>query len=226
MPRCSCQRAIAAGADAKKMIVEYQQDDGSIKVFGFGMSDGPLTAATGRLLRCFHYRCYWVSKKREARGDRVTGRVVPGTPTAYDIGKYILSADDVAEQRLTPDQVRDRSTLHLSARLARLREIAQQLGRTVGDAAVQEAQLAEQHAGPYPHTHTHRLDMVQLVAHLRYAHGVDTANDAHAHHELLHAQAANTARHRARAADGESEPPVRDWRTQHTTNLTQESPPS
>jgi hypothetical protein len=174
--RCtSCHRNVAAGVEAQKMIVEYRQSDGSLKLFGYMMGDGPITAATGAMVRGWHHKCYWIQKKREARGDAVSGRVVPGTPSAYTE----TFADDVVK---------------MSAKLDRLRTLAESMGKGVGDAQVTEAFNAAERGGPYPHGHGLRYDTYQLVAHLEYAHGVSdvrllrTSAALHEQHAELHSR--------------------------------------
>lgn len=204
------------------MIVEYEQRDGSVQVCGYMMPDGPLSAATGAMLRGWHSKCYWVAKKREARGDQVTGRVVAGSPTGYDINELVLTRDDLAALGITPAEARERSTVQLSHRLHRLRELAQSIGKGVGDAHVQEAFAADEHGGPYAHQHHHRLDSYQLLAHLRYAHGLDGDELlAHPHdtHHWHHALRAQTDIRERRQADPEADGSSRDWREQFTAEL-------
>lgn len=206
------------------MIVDYRQADGSIKVFGYMMSDGPIATATGQMIRGRHHKCWWIAKKREARGDAVTGRVVAGAPTGYDISQAALSKDDLADLGITAEQARERSTA-LSARVSRLRQIADRVGKGVGDPQVQEAFAADVHGGPYPHHHEHRLETYQLIAHLQYAHGVDdlrllqTRVALHDRHAELHAQAAAELIRADRVTDGEPEPRTTDWREQHTAEI-------
>lgn len=223
--RCtSCKQNIAAGVEAQKMIVEYQQAAGTTKLFGYMMADGPISAATGAMLRGWHHKCYWIAKKREARGNAVTGRVVAGSPTGYDIGQLVLSKDDMAALGITPDEARERSTIHLSARVGHLRDVAEQIGKGVGDPQVQEAFAAAEHGGPYAHHHAHRLDTYQLVAHLEYAHGVTdlrllgSSTALQDFHAELHAKAA-LERIQARRGDDEPESRTTDWREQHTTEI-------
>lgn len=188
------------------MIVEYRQADDTTKIFGYMMSDGPLTAATGRMVRGWHHKCYWVAKKRAARGDAVTGRVVSGAPTAYDTGDM------------------DAKVAAASIRLARMREVAQTLGKGVGDPQVQEAFEASERGGPYPHQHTHRLDTYQLMAHLEYAHGLADARllgsgvSLHDSHQQLHANESLQSI-RARRAEDPEDITERDWRTQYTAEV-------
>lgn len=224
--RCtSCHRNIAAGAEAQKMIVEYRQSDGTSKLFGYMMSDGPITAATGQMVKGFHGKCFWIAKKREAKGNAVTGRVVAGGPTGYDIDQLILTKDDLATLGITAAQARERSTVQLSARVARFREVAEQIGKGVGDPQVQEAFAASEQGGPYQHHHDHRLDTYQLLAHLEYAHGVKdmtlfgSAAGLQDEHAGLHAQQALNNIQKDRLDDNEPEPRTTDWREQHTAVL-------
>lgn len=227
--RCtSCHRNIAAGAEAQKMIVEYLQADGTNKFFGYMMSDGPISAATGQMLKGFHGKCFWIAKKREAKGDAVTGRVVAGAPTGYDINQLVLTKDDLAVLGITPEQAREASTLRLSGRVALIRETAEQMGKGVGDPQVQEAVNAAEHGGPYRHHHDHRLDTYQLIAHLEYAHGVrdmmllGSAAGLQNQHAELHAQTALKNIQNNRLRDDEPEPRTTDWREQHTAVLEEE----
>lgn len=204
----SCLRNIAAGAEAQKMIVEYQQPDGSVQVRGYLMPDGPIAEATGAMLRGWHSKCYWVAKKREARGDQVTGRVVSGNPTGYNVDAL--------------DGTR------LASRVNQMRELASRIGRSVGDAQLQEAFAAQEHGGPYPHAHHHRLEPYQLIAHLEYAHGITdqtllgSAAGLHEHHLLIHAQGRQEEIRAQRTADDEPEPAARDWREQFSADLRQD----
>lgn len=224
--RCtSCLRNIAAGVEAQKMIVEYRQPDGTNKVFGYMMSDGPITAATGQLMKGFHHKCYWVAKKREAKGNAVTGRVVAGAPTGYDIDQLVLTKDDLDALGITPEQARESSTLRLSLRVGLIRQTAELMGKGVGDPQVQEAVNAAEHGGPYQHHHEHRLDTYQLIAHLEYAHGVKdmtllgSAAGLQSQHAELHAKAALKTIQNNRRDDDEPEPRTTDWREQHTAVL-------
>lgn len=204
------------------MIVEYQQRDGSTRLHGYMMSDGPVAAATGAMVRGWHHKCYWVAKKREAKGDAVTGRVVAGAPTGYDISQIALSRDDLAALGITHAEAVERSSVQLGASVARLRAVAEQVGKSVGDAQVQEAFTASERGGPYDHQHHHRLDTYQLIAHLRYAHGLEDPkvlahpHDSHAWHHAMTAQSDIAGR---RTEDNEPEPRETDWRDQHTATL-------
>ncbi len=185
-------RLIAAGAEARKMVVEYTQADGAVHTYGHLMPDGPLGTATGRLLRGWHNKCYHVVRKREARGDAVTGRVLLGAavPTGYDITGLV--------------EVDGTGTGYLAESLEALREVARSVGKPVGDPTVTEAYRARQAGGPYPHTHRLPLGTYHLLAHLRHAHGFPfdpSAGTAVTLHERLHARQAGEAVAARRAAD-------------------------
>lgn len=207
------------------MIVEYRQHDGSSRIFGYMMSDGPLDRATGQMVRGWHHKCYHVQRKREAKGDAVTGRVVAGSPTGYDIDQLVLTKDDLTALGITEGEARERSTIHLSAALHRLRELAGNLGKGVGDPTVQEAFQAHERGGPYTHQHHHRLEVYQLIAHLEYAHGITDIRLLRSYgalqdqHAELHARSALDAIRDDRAADQDTEPRTTDWRTQHTADI-------
>lgn len=66
--KCSiCHKPLAAGQDARRRAEFRRQPDDSIKVFGKGMPDGELAAATGQLVQVQHNGCYWAAVKREQR---------------------------------------------------------------------------------------------------------------------------------------------------------------
>lgn len=207
----SCHRSIASGVDAQKMICEYRQSDATVKVFGYMMSDGDLRHATGQLVRGWHHKCYHIVRKRAARGDAATGRVMPAMPTAYDI------ASGAGQERIA----------ELRTAVADMQALAREVGKPVGDPFVHEAYLAREAGGPYQHTHTMRLDDYQLIAHLRYAHGWLSAGGPghsklpfHEKHSQLHAQAALDRTTAARIHDpGHEEPTERDWRDQHVAEM-------
>lgn len=73
---------IAAGIEARKMIVAYDQIDGTVKVFGYQMPDGPISAATGSLKHGWHHKCFHVARKREARMG--AGHTAPDDPIALE----------------------------------------------------------------------------------------------------------------------------------------------
>jgi hypothetical protein len=212
-----CKKNVAAGAAAAKMIVEYSQPDGTVKIFGYMMSDGPLGAATGRMLRGYHSKCFWVLRKREQKGNAVSGRVLSAMPTAYEIGDLVLTADEVAALGLTPEQAREQSTASLAEHIDKLRELSRSVGKPIGDPAVQEARLASERGGPYPHTHHLPLDAYQLRPHLHYAHGLDlpplSGAGYQATHDEVHAITAMEQIEADRAADlGYQQPRESDWR--------------
>ncbi len=213
-----CKRAIAAGVEARKMIVEYTQADGSVKTYGYLMPDGPLTAATGRISRGWHCKCYHLVRKRSARGNAVTGRTLGGAvPTAYEVSDLVRNRD-----QLDPTiQDQHRGTVGVTERLDAARAFARTLGRGVGDPVVREAFLAHEHGGPYPHTHDMALDPAQLKAHLIYAHGRAVGGQGLAeHNNELHAAAALADTLAAREADpGHTGIPLKDWRTQTTVDI-------
>lgn len=198
-------RNIAAGAEAQKMVVEYQQPDGSVKVFGYMMPDGPLDKATGAMIRGRHSRCFWAAKKREAKGDLVAGRVVPSGITGYN------TIDDEAQAQLHD-------------KIEKIRTLAESMGKGVGDPQVTEAFNAQERGGPYPHVHHFRLDTYQLMAHMIYAHGFDENGVLRADrladkHVKVHARTALDDIRALRQADGEAEQTTRDWRPQFTAEL-------
>lgn len=216
----SCKRNIAAGAEAQKMIVEYVQGDGSTRIFGYMMADGPLSEATGRILRAWHHKHYHVERKREARGDALTGRVLAGGPNAYDIADMVLTREQAYALGLDPTDEPVVTTAHLSDRLTKLREVARSVGKAVGDLTVMEAFWAEENGGPYEHGHHLRLENYQLFAHLHYAHGVPgdrTIVNVHAEHDRLHAIMKQQAITRLRGPEDEQQ--TRDWRDQFTAEI-------
>lgn len=164
-----CKTNIASGPEATKMIVQYVQDDGAYKFFGYMMEDGPLSAATGRITKAWHHKCYHVVRKREARGDAVTGRVLSGLPGVYDLDITHTTAD-------------------LSVRMAELHALARQVGKPVGDPTVHEAYQSQVHGGPYRHEHNLPLEVYQLRPHLHYAHGLPVTGSLNlrVEHDRLH----------------------------------------
>lgn len=184
--RChGCLRMIGSGVEASRMICTYTQDDGTELTFGFQMPAGPVARATGRLKNGWHNKCWHAARKREARGGRVLGAGVD-----------------------TED------TYQVSGRLAELEQIATEVGKPVGDPTVSEAYRARQHGGPYSHAHTMPLDTYQLMAHLRYAHGIDpeTTDILVEIHVEAHARQAAAIHLRARADDPDPPPAETDWR--------------
>src|SRR5262249_11167568 len=130
MKCCSCKRTIASGAEAQKMILEYTQPDHTVKRFGYLMADGPLTPPTGVLAKAWHHKCFHIVRKREARGDAVTGRVVGAgiLPGSY------TGTDSTVDERLAD-------------RMDELHALARQIGKPIGDAEVVEAFRARAHGG-------------------------------------------------------------------------------
>lgn len=57
-----CFRAIS-GADASHRV-EWRRVGDEVKVYGEDAPDGPLSAATGRLLKVSHKKCFHAEKKR------------------------------------------------------------------------------------------------------------------------------------------------------------------
>jgi len=235
----SCKGTIAAGAEAQKMAIEYTQPDGAVKVYGYQMPGGPLVNATGVLLRAWHHKCWHVTRKREARGDARTGRVLGegALPSSYELaarraphllptveGPLLLSEDDLTGER-SADAI-------LVERVEELRQVAREVGKPIGDPEVIEAFRAKRHGGPYPHSHQMPLEVYQLLAHVRYAHGYYgddvIARGAQNVHAMLHAemqaQQALRAAVDVRADDpghesGVADRPDTDWREQHAIDL-------
>jgi hypothetical protein len=79
--RCQvCKRQIRRGVEEQKRVQYHLQPDGSEKIFGYQMPDGPLTSATGPLVRVMHSIHYWADVKNASRGDSHAG----GAITAMD----------------------------------------------------------------------------------------------------------------------------------------------
>lgn len=229
-----CHRRIPAGAEARKMVVEYRDADGCPTLFGYQMPAGPLTAATGRLSRGWHRRCFHIVRKRQVKGDTVTGRVLTDAPTAYTIGGLVLSRDEADALGLS-EADRQRGSRELTEHLDLLRAVAATVGKPLGDPEVSEAFAAARHGGPYEHTHDLPLDAYHLRAHLRHAHGHEPSTQLLAGaatypagvHAAAHAAAANRRLHTARDDDPGHRPAVdADWRGQTTADLDQLFPPA
>jgi hypothetical protein len=206
--RCTyCKRPISSGVEKTKMIVSYQQEDGSTSIFGYLMADGPISSATGRLLQAWHHKCYHIVRKRVARGGQVTGRAAAGViPDAYD---------PMAQQDTTTPGS-DRAV----RRMQDLRDFATQRGMGFGDTALSEAYQAHLNGGPYEHVHVLPVNIHQLLAHLHYAHGIqEPGSGMQFTHSALHAGA---AKDRLNASKEDLEPtpehPI-DWRTQTTVEI-------
>lgn len=170
----------------QKMIVEYQQADGSVKVFGFGQPEGPVNKATGRLLRAHHFKCYAVSIKREGRGgDAVTGRNMGHIPTAYEIGFMTANIDDLKAMGMTEEEARAKSTDSLEKQWSEGRALARELGLGADSWDVKEAFRAKERGdlkkredgtyigAEYEHKHIAPVEGFQLRPHLLYAHGLE-----------------------------------------------------
>ena len=79
--RCAeCKREFRRGAEEAKRVEYRRQPDGSVKVFGHQMPDGPLSEATGVLERAIHSKHYWAGVKAERRGGAHAG----GAISAWD----------------------------------------------------------------------------------------------------------------------------------------------
>lgn len=216
-----CKRTIASGAEAQKMICGYLQDDGACVYYGHGMHAGALSKATGRLAEAWHHKCYHVVRKREARGDAITGRVMGDSwlPSSYQVGAFTLTSAEV--EALDLDLQRQRH-YDLARRVERLHQCARNVGKPVGDPEVTEAFRASEHAGPYRHQHRMPLETYQLLAHLRYAHGYgeDVHRDAALVHAGLHAGQALAEIQERRQVDPDYTPAEdRDWRDQHSVDI-------
>lgn len=226
--RChSCFRQISKVLQAK-MIVDYVVN-GETKTYGFMAPDGPLTAVPedATLLHVYHFKCWQILRKREARGgDMNTGRLL-GTdvvPSAYDIGRLVVNRDDLYEMGLTEDQAREQTTRKFTERAAEIRKLAQEAGAAVEEIAERERRQAVEHGGPYEHTHYSSIDRQRLESHLLWAHGHVAETRSYGYmgvtHGELHALMAQIAKQREREADpGHQEPEERDWREQFVTDI-------
>lgn len=113
-----CRRSIAAGIEAKRMICEYQQDDGTTKLFGHQMPDGALDKATGRLVTGWHNRCYWALRKRAARDSTQAGlKIILNMGGSYDIAEHTLTGEEA--QYLDPAETGKRIELLREELIAR-----------------------------------------------------------------------------------------------------------
>lgn len=78
---CSvCKRPIRRGVEEQKRVQYHRQADGEVKIFGYQMPDGPLSEATGPLVRVEHSKHYWARVKDERRGGPHAG----GAISAWD----------------------------------------------------------------------------------------------------------------------------------------------
>lgn len=64
-----CKLEIRRGAEEHKRVEFRLMPDKSIKIFGWQMPDGPLTAAFGPLVKVLHSKCYWAGVKAKRRED-------------------------------------------------------------------------------------------------------------------------------------------------------------
>lgn len=76
MKCAECRRDIRRGAEEQKRVEYRLQGDGTEKVFGYQMPDGPLDVATGRLVRVIHSKHYWANLKAEHRGGPHAGGAI------------------------------------------------------------------------------------------------------------------------------------------------------
>ena len=70
MKCAGCLKSVGGGEQGRRRAEHWRQGDGSVKVFGIGMPDGPLAAATGQLVKVEHNGCYWARVKKEQRAAR------------------------------------------------------------------------------------------------------------------------------------------------------------
>ena len=66
--------------EEQKRVEYHRQPDESVKVFGYQMPDGPLSAATGPLVKVIHSKHYWAERKAANRGGPHAG----GAISAYE----------------------------------------------------------------------------------------------------------------------------------------------
>lgn len=66
----TCHRPVRGGQEALRRAEYRRQPNGTVKVFGAGMPDGPLSAATGQLEKVKHNGCYHADRKRAQRSGR------------------------------------------------------------------------------------------------------------------------------------------------------------
>lgn len=80
--RCNvCKRPIRRGVEEQKRVEYRQGPDGSIRIFGYQMPDGPLQEAHGPLVKVIHSIHYWQEVKEERRGGPHAG----GAISALDV---------------------------------------------------------------------------------------------------------------------------------------------
>jgi hypothetical protein len=75
--RCAiCKRQIRRGIEEQKRVEYRLQPDGSEKIFGHQMPDGPLAKATGSLIKVIHSVHYWAETKAARRGGAHAGGAI------------------------------------------------------------------------------------------------------------------------------------------------------
>lgn len=163
--RCHlCKRDIHAGSEQAKMVLEYEQTDGTVKSFLSGES------ATGRIVRGWHGKCIHQVKHREGRGGDAAGGKSSQGATVYDI-------EEITDTRF------------LSEQAEQIRGLASLWGMAVDDWAFKEKYRAYCQGGVYDHSHQTRPPFYQLPAHMQYAHGFVVAEaDSFEGLSDLHAQ--------------------------------------
>jgi len=208
------------------MIADYMKD-GQVKTYGFMAPDGPLSAAKGTVVHVYHFKCWQILRKREARGgDMRSGRLL-GTdvvPSAYDIGRLMMNRDDMEQMGLSEEEAREQTTAQFTERANEIRKSAQDAGAAVEEVAERERRHAVEKGGPYEHTHYGAIDRQRLEAHLLWAHGHVAEDRSYGYmgvtHGQLHALMTQYAKQQERQADpGHQEPEERDWREQFVTDI-------
>jgi len=168
------------------MIAEYKQKDQTTKVFGFSQDAGPMTKATGQLLRAYHFKCWQVALKREGRGgDAVSGRGMGAIPTAYEVGIMTANADDLKAMGITEEEAAGLSTAKLEQQWIEQRALASALGMATDSWDAKEAWRAKEkgvlkqredgtyYSEGHDHKHTKPIEDFHLRPHLRFAHGLE-----------------------------------------------------
>lgn len=125
-----CHGKISA-ADARKQVSEYTQPDGSTKYFN--LAGAPLSAATGKLRKVYHYKCYYVMSKEA----RIGARHFTDSPTIYEAAATHKNKDDFSEVALTRVQIAE-------ARLAELNEQAEKFEEVWGTQDLDVTALIEE----------------------------------------------------------------------------------
>lgn len=219
--RCNlCKRPIRPGLETQKMIADYVQPDATVKTFGLEQEDGPISAATGKIVRAYHCIHWMAARKRENRGGNAfTGRTFGSVSSAYEIGQHAMNREDLESLGLAEEKA---GTQFVSDRIARLREIANEMELGIEDWHVKERLRREEHGDqPYVHQHMASLPHFQVTPHLVYAHGVQVTErdtplaEQKRIHTELHAQMVLRATQQSREQDAGYLPPHEaDWRPQ------------